>query len=132
MRLIDADALIKQLEDMAEESRPIATARPMKDCTPAETVRMGVAKALISWLKETPTVNPWISVKERLPEEHADEHSYEFEQFLCSTVWDDVRMVGFGTRIGDDKPHFWSGNSIWDDWVTHWMPKPKPAKEETL
>lgn len=77
-----------------------------------------------------PAVGGWISVKERLPEEHADEHPYEFEQFLCSTVWDDVRMVGFGTRIGDDKPHFWSGNSIWDDWVTHWMPIPEPPKEE--
>lgn len=76
------------------------------------------------------TSGGWISVKELLPEEHADEHPYEFEQFLCATVWDDVRMVGFGTRIGDDKQHFWSGDSIWDDWVTHWMPKPKPAKEE--
>ena len=75
-----------------------------------------------------PTAVGWISVKDELPEEHADEHQYEFEQFLCSTVWDDVRMVGFGTRIGDDKPHFWSGNSIWDDWVTHWMPLPEPPK----
>jgi hypothetical protein len=77
-----------------------------------------------------PTACGWISVKDRLPEEHADEHSYEFEQFLCSTVWDDVRMVGFGTRIGDDKQHFWSGNSIWDDRVTHWMPLPEPPKED--
>lgn len=74
------------------------------------------------------TSGGWISVKELLPEEHADEHPYEFEQFLCATVWDDVRMVGFGTRIGDDKQHFWSGNSIWDDWVTHWMPLPEPPE----
>lgn len=80
-------------------------------------------------IENAPTIGGWTSVKELLPEEHADEHPYEFEQFLCSTVWDDVRMVGFGTRTGDDMPHFWSGNSIWDDWVTHWMPLPKPAKE---
>ena len=106
MRLIDADALKEDLTRFYDNE---VTARDLID--------------------EQPTIGGWISVKERLPEEHADEHSYEFEQFLCSTVWDDVRMVGFGTRIGDDKPHFWSGNSIWDDWVTHWMPLPEPPKE---
>ena len=78
---------------------------------------------------DTNALGKWSSVKDRLPEEHSDEHPYEFEQFLCATVWNDVRMVGFGTRIGDDKPHFWSGNSIWDNWVTHWMPTPEPPKE---
>lgn len=71
----------------------------------------------------------WISVKDKLPEEHVDEHQYEFEHYLCATVWNDVRMFGFGTRIGDDKQHFWSGNSIWDDWVTHWMPLPELPKD---
>jgi hypothetical protein len=108
MRLIDADALINDVDgDLLD----------------------GIAEArAIEKIENAPTIGGWISVKERLPEEHADEHPYEFEQFLCSTVWDDVRMVGFGTRIGDDKPHFWSGNSIWDDWVTHWMPIPEPPK----
>lgn len=117
MRLIDADTKITALlyDEEHEETN---------------SVEMTIADFLDSHTEEgCPQNGCWTSVKERLPEEHADEHPYEFEQFLCSTVWDDVRMVGFGTRIGDDKPHFWSGNSIWDDWVTHWMPKPKPAKE---
>lgn len=119
MRLIDADALLKELP-----VHPEGGMRSIKN----ESLMIRVQETV----KNAPTIGGWISVKERLPEEHADEHPYEFEQFLCSTVWDDVRMVGFGTRIGDDKPHFWSGNSIWDDWVTHWMPKPKPAKEKAL
>ena len=81
-------------------------------------------------IMDAPTVGEWVSVKDRLPEEHADEHPYEFEQYLCATVWNDVLMVGFGTRMGDDKQHFWSGSSIWDDWVTHWMPLPEPYKKE--
>lgn len=77
-----------------------------------------------------PAIGGWISVNDGLPEEHADEHPYEFEQYLCVTVWNYVRTIGFGTRIGDDKPHFWSGNTIWDDRVTHWMPLPEPPKED--
>lgn len=122
-RLIDGDALLETIEDH------VTTV----SCCPTVDWSMGktqMKKQVIEDIRNAPTIGGWISVKDRLPEEHADEHPYEFEQFLCSTVWDDVRMVGFGTRIGDDKPHFWSGNSIWDDWVTHWMPKPKPAKEE--
>ena len=117
MRLIDADALIKQLEDMAEESRPIATARPMKDCTPAETVRMGVAKALISWLKETPTVNPWISVKDkdRLPK--------EYESVITYDKYSGVRE---NWLLRSEPIVSWSQGFH----VTHWMPKPKPPKEE--
>lgn len=107
MRPIDADALKKDLTRFYDGE---VTARELID--------------------EQPTIGGWISVNDRLPEEHADEHRYEFEQYLCATVWNDVRMVGFGTRIGDDKQHFWSGTSIWDDWVTHWMPLPEPPKED--
>lgn len=109
MRLIDADAL---KTDLTRFYDGVVTAKQLID--------------------EQPTVSGWISVKDRLPEEHVDEHQYEFEHYLCATVWNDVRMFGFGTRIGDDKQHFWSGNSIWDDWVTHWMPMPEAPKGDEV
>lgn len=108
MRLIDADALIRDME----ENPP----------------SYGDMDRVIAAVNNASTVGGWISVKDGLPEEHADEHPYEFEEYLCATVWNDVRMIGFGTRIGDDKQHFWAGNSIWDDWVTHWMQPPEPPK----
>lgn len=111
-RLIDADKLMESVRKALGIKRM------------AKSFLLPAKRTIIDQIDSAPTIGKWISVKERLPEEHADEHPYEFEQFLCSTVWDDVRMVGFGTRIGDDKQHFWSGNSIWDDWVTHWMPLP--------
>ena len=120
-RLIDADALLAKFNKKTDIWSALTDEETANDfalyCKVADAV------------EEMPTIGGWINVKDRLPEEHADEHPYEFEQYLCATVWNDVRMVGFGTRIGDDKQHFWSGNSIWDDWVTHWMPLPEPPKE---
>ena len=121
MRTIDADALKITLDTFATivGFSGVYDRGQVMECIDAAPI---VAT-------DTNVPGKWISVKDRLPEEHADEHPYEFEQFLCATVWNDVRMVGFGTRIGDDKQHFWSGNSIWDDWVTHWMLLPEPPKE---
>lgn len=135
MRLIDADALIA--ETMKNRCADCDRRKGIKQGKTTFVYDFGEAPCracdvgdMIDTLDEATTISGWISVKDGLPEEHADEHPYEFEQYLCVTVWDYVRTMGFGTRIGDDKPHFWSGNSIWDDWVTHWMPLPEPPEKE--
>lgn len=58
MRLIDADALKKQIEDFH-----------CKNCDNYNFVRCRACHIddAISYLDEAPTVNGWISVKERLP-----------------------------------------------------------------
>lgn len=76
----------------------------------------------------------WIPVSERLPEEKfcpsgSDYYGYDFDSVLCSTVWGDVREYKFGKPIGYDKPHFWFGGGIMDEYVIAWQYKPEPYKE---
>lgn len=72
-KYIDADALRKRMEQISEESKPAATARPMREDTPSELLRYGTARAMIEWLDEIPAadVEPrqrWIPVTEKLPD----------------------------------------------------------------
>lgn len=63
------------------------------------------------------TVQEWISVKDRMPEED--------NRVL---VWLGVKLYDY-TRIDTDRLH----NGRWIRWgkdVTHWMPLPNPPKEE--
>lgn len=56
-KYIDADALRKRMEQIAEESKPAATARPMREDTPSELLRYGTARAMIEWLDEIPAAD---------------------------------------------------------------------------
>lgn len=76
----------------------------------------------------------WISVSEKLPEEKlfnpsGSDFGFDFEEVLCSTVWGDVRSYKFGKSIGHDKPHFWFGGEIMDEYVVAWQYKPEPYKK---
>ena len=76
----------------------------------------------------------WIPVSERLPEEKlfnpsGSDYFYDFEEVLCTTIWGDVRAYKFGKTIGHDKPHFWFGARIMDEYVIAWQYKPEPYKE---
>ena len=56
-KYIDADALRKRMEQIAEESKPAATARPMREDTPSELLRYGTARAMIEWLDDIPAAD---------------------------------------------------------------------------
>ena len=56
-KYIDADALRKRMKQIAEESKPAATARPMREDTPSELLRYGTARAMIEWLDEIPAAD---------------------------------------------------------------------------
>ena len=77
----------------------------------------------------------WIPVSERLPEEKlfnpsGSDFGFDFEEVLCTTIWGDVRSYKYGKPIGHDKPHFWLGGGIMDEYVIAWQYKPEPYRVE--
>lgn len=78
---------------------------------------------LVSELEGEPTLTPpneWVSVEEKLPEEHAD-------ILMWRKRW---KIAEAGTfHIG----RFWVYDEIGDSYtaddITHWMPLPEPPKE---
>lgn len=126
MRLIDADALITRI------SHALCT-----DCLD-ECVACQWRDA-INLIKKTPTVGGWISVKDRLPEEH-DSLFAKYEH-LSKHMWakesDNVIVyvrfpdgTGRATegRLQDGK--WWTRISpAIEPVVTYWRPFPEPPKE---
>lgn len=107
MRLIDADKLIAQLKrytwnmDADDAGYAMAIHDLLQDIDSQDTVQ--------------PTVNPWISVKERLPEP-GERVLYCYHGFVGE---------GYVTRSGE-----WERAGIWTRYYpSHWMPLPEPPKE---
>lgn len=76
----------------------------------------------------------WTPISERLPEEKwfnpsGSDFGFDFEEVLCTTIWGNVRAYKFGKPQGHDKPHFWLGGRIMDEYVIAWQYKPEPYKE---
>jgi len=113
MRPIDADALFRKVKT---------------ECNPygKPTIGFEDGKKVMDWIEQAPTVNNWISVKDRPPKKSG---------------WYLVSLVN--TRTG----HRWEvpvpadySHGKWDyaylgeggmlnNTVTHWMPCPKPPEE---
>ncbi len=79
----------------------------------------------------------WIPVSKRSPEEKlfnpsGSDFGFDFEEVLCTTIWGDVRAYKFGKPIGHDKPHFWYGCGIMDEYVIAWQYKPEPYHGEDM
>jgi hypothetical protein len=70
----------------------------------------------------------WIPVSDGLPEEKINPNTHDFEEVLCSTTFGDVRAYKFGKPFGWEKPHFWHGGGMMDEYVLAWVEKPEPWK----
>lgn len=141
-RLIDADALCEEFK-----RRQRAALRWKEQAILADNEESKIrADAVLTFLSEVkltidnaPTVEQptgeWIPVSERLPEEKlfnpsGSDFGFDFEEVLCTTIWGDVRAYKFGKPMGHDKPHFWFGAGIMDEYVIAWQYKPEPYKKE--
>ena len=125
MRLIDADALVKEIcRDQCE--------RKFEDCD-------GMCE-MVAYVENAPTIGGWISVKDRLPEEH-DSLFAKFEH-LSKHMWakesDNVIVyvrfpdgTGRATegRLQDGK--WWTRISpTIEPVVTYWRPFPEPPESQ--
>lgn len=123
MRLIDADALRRKCAKVAAE------AWKMKMTAQVETVM----NQFVDFIEEAPTVDRWISVKDRLPS--ADGHYLTYCISYCdvvsfSTCLEDVDDYDFDGKkrpgwFGYDDEYGYYENTG----VTHWMPLPELPKE---
>ena len=111
MRLIDADALLKELP-----VHPDGGMRSVKD----ESLMIRVRETV----KNAPTVNGWISVKDRLPEKN---------QIVIASDGEHTWDVGmYRSLCGKPSEWNWKKNTV--KTVLWWMPKdgalPEPPKED--
>ena len=100
MRLIDADALLKQIFETTNTE---------------ENARM--LRLLTSLVKDAPTVDQWVSVKNRLPDRYKKVLTYG-ASYGVQENW----LIRTGKEIS------WSMGYR----ITHWMPLPEPPKEQPL
>jgi hypothetical protein len=68
------------------------------------------------------TIQKWISVKDRLPENRDD-------VLLCRKWWNEIRNPQMGWYNEVSGEWFDLSNRVIHN-VTHWMPLPEPPKEE--
>jgi len=99
MRLIDADALIREIcRDQCE--------RKYEDCD-------GMCQ-MVAYVENTPTIGDWISVEERLPERGTRCLIYAAQGKAHYTS-----IANFNGYFGlSGRRAYWK--------VTHWMPIPEP------
>ena len=141
MRLIDADALVKETTEF--HCVNCDRRKGMKNSKMIFVYEIGEAPCracdvmdMIEVLDEAPTIGGWISVKDRLP----DAAGYEC---LVSGVNCFGQRFVFTAFTGYGKPGWWTNditrmrreidetdNRLSPAWkITHWMPMPEAYKE---
>lgn len=108
-RLIDADELEKAIYKWMPKDMETWADGPIP---PIEDLVVSIMMTI----EEQPTVNRWIPVSERLPEEDG--------RYLCD--WQGMRVGTCYFHNG----HFRVYGEIKDKYVTAWMPLPKAYKGE--
>lgn len=135
MRLIDADALLKHLNDMYLGASPSDT-DDEKTAKERRAICLGIDDC-IGAVKDFPIANGWISVKDRLPD------AAGYECLVCAVNENFNQTHVFTAHTGYGDPGWWTGNvhymarvlSPRDNRVhpalriTHWMPLPEQPLE---
>ena len=138
---------------MAEKRKKIYADKTIRDLKAIQAMLMaavdpflaGVLNRAIGCVENQPEAMPendgWISVEERLPEEHDS----LFAKYYGTPGWQSgmfrkrsdcvftVREYKDGTRITTFERTIegkWDGSEMRESKVTHWMPLPEPPKEE--
>ena len=106
-RLIDADALIAPLKLQMESYDRIGA------CERAEAYRNCIWE-----INEAPTIDGWISVKDRLPD----------DEYECLVITED-NWYYIGFFYGLIQKWIVDGGVKCDEEVTHWIKLPEPPKE---
>lgn len=116
MRLIDADALVKDLELMAKFQPEYKQSTILGVC---ETIK--ATKTVDTWPK-------WISVKDRMPDENDDitEGFFSSDLVLVAVTCEDGKQLVSDDIACSGK---WYNNRYHCE-VTHWMPMPGLPKED--
>ncbi len=107
MRLIDGDALLEIVEDHTTTVSFCLTVDEAKG-------KSRMKQLIVEDIRNMPTVNSWISVKDRLPDEGKYVLVWESQGFAyCDKLICGIWNIGA------------SNGAI----ITHWMPLPEPPKE---
>lgn len=107
MRLIDADALMKELEREVELADDWKTAHEISNC-----------------VKYAPTIGGWISVKDRLPVRPPDVRGLPVRRQWYLVALESGTVLTLSYEFDEDR---WQGVG---SPVTHWMPLPEPPEKE--
>ena len=119
MRLIDADKLVKAVEDLA-------------DCYNGFSDTYDKA-CIIGLIDEQPTISPkqgaWIPVSERLPE--VNEYAGDVQKYyLVQNEYGDMMVACYkGNKTGTWWEQMYKYDEI-EDSIVAWMLLPEPYKEE--
>ena len=117
MRLIDADAL----KETIEEHVTTVSCCPTVDWSMGKTQ---MKKQVIEDIDDAPTVEGWISVNDRLP----DEHGLVLAVVKYKVGW--FRVLAWreiGEWLSND-PKFEDSDG---QYIAYWMPLPEPPQEVT-
>ncbi len=146
MKLIDADALMKELEREVELA---------DDWNTAHEIANVVKYALIS-AKDINVPGKWISVKDRLPDSNhvlarcEIRNLYKPKSYTCVAFYAKKHSISCGNCVDEDYCHDYDdetdeyylkegwyevirnwdeyGSIVIGDFVTHWMPLPEPPE----
>ena len=112
MRLIDADALYETISDHVTT----VSVCPTVDWAMGKQAMKEIA---LEDIDNAPTINCWISVKDKLPE----------DEYECLLITEDCWYY-IGWFAGDIQKWVVDGGVECDEEVTYWIKLPEPPKED--
>lgn len=112
MRLIDADALKETIGECPENWTD----------SPVEVAEFNIWHRVMDDIDSAPTIGGWISVNDRLPMDGQD-------ILACLHNYGDLRIAPCNYDSGIWYDCLMNCEAVVTD-ITHWMPVPKPPKEE--